>query len=143
MYDNNFFENFDLSVNFQNLRQEKVTHYKLNDGRIWSVFEGKFVSSVDDTANIQEQTITLEELISALDFYHYPKGELKSDEEFASEACAKRNQLLSETDYLVTPDYPLTEVQKQTLYSYRQALRDIPAQKGFPREITWPTLNLK
>lgn len=49
-----------------------------------------------------------------------------------------RNRLLSETDYLVQPDYPLTEDQKKDILAYRQALRDVPEQKGFPRNIKWP-----
>ena len=122
--------------------------YKLDDNRIWSVSEAKFVDSAPEDSTIWDieafgDKSSLDFLIEELEIRNFPKGELKSDEEFASEARTKRNQLLSETDYLVTPDYPLTEAQKQTLYSYRQALRDIPTQKGFPREITWPTLNLK
>lgn len=32
----------------------------------------------------------------------------------------------------------MTEAEKQSVRDYRQALRDIPQQPGFPDKITWP-----
>lgn len=52
---------------------------------------------------------------------------------------AKRYVLLSESDWTVMPDSPLTTDKKAEWATYRQALRDIPAQSGFPNDITWPT----
>jgi hypothetical protein len=54
-------------------------------------------------------------------------------------ACAKRDALLLETDYLVMPDYPL--VDKSEVEAYRQVLRDITLQAGYPLAIEWPELN--
>ena len=48
---------------------------------------------------------------------------------------SKRNVLLAETDWWATSDRTMTAEQAQ----YRQALRDIPDQAGFPTDITWPT----
>ena len=55
-------------------------------------------------------------------------------------ACArqKRDRLIAATDYLVTPDYPISDDRLAEVKTYRQALRDIPEQAGFPRTITWP-----
>lgn len=50
----------------------------------------------------------------------------------------KRNQLLSSTDYLLLQDYPISEDKKQAIEEYRQALRDITKQDGWPNNITWP-----
>ena len=50
----------------------------------------------------------------------------------------KRNRLLVQTDYLVMPDYPLDAEKKAAVLAYRQALRDVPEQAGFPRQIDWP-----
>ena len=36
------------------------------------------------------------------------------------------------------PDYPMSELAKENLKVYRQALRDIPEQPGFPDEVVWP-----
>ena len=47
----------------------------------------------------------------------------------------KRDQLLKETDWMALSDVTMsTEMQ-----SYRQALRDITGQAGFPYSVTWPT----
>lgn len=46
-----------------------------------------------------------------------------------------RGTLLTETDWWATSDRTMTAEQT----AYRQALRDIPDQDGFPTDITWPT----
>jgi len=51
---------------------------------------------------------------------------------------SQRNTLLSQTDWALTSDTPLTEEQKTEATTYRQALRDLPAQEGFPN-IAFPT----
>lgn len=43
-----------------------------------------------------------------------------------------RDAKIAETDYLVTPDYPLTEAGRAKVVAYRQALRDLPGQTGAP-----------
>jgi hypothetical protein len=56
---------------------------------------------------------------------------------FITESLARqaRNQLIAETDWWATSDR--TMATEQT--AYRQALRDITDQAGFPTDITWPT----
>lgn len=61
-------------------------------------------------------------------------------EEIAAQVRAKRDALLAETDFLMMPDYPLGEEDATALKTYRQELRDVPTQEGFPTEITWPDL---
>ena len=51
------------------------------------------------------------------------------------EAPSLRNDLLAETDWWATSDRTMTAEQT----AYRQALRDITDQDGFPTNITWPT----
>ena len=48
---------------------------------------------------------------------------------------AERNSLLAETDYLALSDTTLSS----DMSAYRQALRDITSQAGFPTDVTWPT----
>ena len=45
-----------------------------------------------------------------------------------------RDDLLQETDWMALSDVTMTE----EMTAYRQALRDIPAQAGFPNTVTWP-----
>jgi hypothetical protein len=48
-----------------------------------------------------------------------------------------RNQLLKDTDWTQVLDAPIDRTAYAT---YRQALRDITLQEGFPLNIEWPTL---
>ena len=59
-------------------------------------------------------------------------------ESLASAARAKRDALIKETDFYMLPDYPNAP---QGIAEYRQALRDITDQPGFPDSIDWPVLN--
>jgi hypothetical protein len=47
-----------------------------------------------------------------------------------------RNRLLGDCDWTQLPDVP-SETSEQWI-SYRQALRDLPAQPGWPNDIDWP-----
>lgn len=59
--------------------------------------------------------------------------------ERASEAAtgvrAQRDRLLAETDWMALSDVTLSP----EMAAYRQALRDVPSQAGFPHTIVWPT----
>jgi len=48
---------------------------------------------------------------------------------------SQRDRLIAETDWWATSDRTMTAEQT----AYRQALRDITDQSGFPTDITWPT----
>ena len=48
---------------------------------------------------------------------------------------ATRNDFLKATDHYGLSDVSMTEA----ITTYRQALRDVPQQAGFPQTITWPT----
>lgn len=123
--------------------QEKSSYYKLDNGDFWSVCDAKFISDLPDgvcaaSCPDEQGASTLEGLIGCLHFYGYPLGELKTDEDYAAEAREKRNALIAETDYMAMPDYPLDDEKKVAVLAYRQALRDVPEQAGFPRQIDWP-----
>ena len=59
-------------------------------------------------------------------------------EDLATKIRMQRNNLLKQTDYLMMSDYPIESDRLAKVKIYRQALRDIPEQEGFPRTITWP-----
>jgi hypothetical protein len=59
-----------------------------------------------------------------------------SIEVFESEVRSRRDYLLKETDWTQLPDVP--EETKLVWAEYRQALRDITEQSGFPYDIVWP-----
>ena len=66
-------------------------------------------------------------------------AEVESDrlESLANAARVKRDSLIRETDFYFFPDYPAVP---NGMAEYRQALRDITDQPGFPHDITWPEL---
>jgi hypothetical protein len=55
----------------------------------------------------------------------------------ALEVRAERNTKLAATDWTQAADVP--QVLKYRYAPYRQALRDLPTQAGFPWTIDWPT----
>jgi hypothetical protein len=61
--------------------------------------------------------------------------QVNKDEQQAVNVRATRNQKLADSDWTQLADAP---VDKATWETYRQALRDITAQSGFPWTMTWP-----
>ena len=59
-----------------------------------------------------------------------------NEEEAAEAAREWRNKLLDDCDNMLVPDRPNVDVDAWKLY--RQALRDVPQQYGFPLAIVWP-----
>ncbi len=62
------------------------------------------------------------------------------DNGLASSVRDSRNQLLSASDWTQFNDSPLSEADKESWAAYRNALRDVPSQSGFPNDIVWPEL---
>lgn len=60
--------------------------------------------------------------------------------ETADEIRARRDKLLSDTDWTQTLDAPINAVTREAMRTYRQALRDVPQQDRFPTDVQWPEL---
>jgi hypothetical protein len=58
-----------------------------------------------------------------------------STEGKAEAARRERDRLLSDVDWAAGTDVNMSEEMR----AYRQALRDVPQQAGFPESIDWPT----
>lgn len=84
-----------------------------------------------------EQTEEPVELIDGT-FYIGKDIERKKNELLALSLRTERDAKLSATDYLVVPDYPISPEDLEAVKVYRQALRDIPEQSGFPKNVQWP-----
>ena len=83
------------------------------------------------------------ELVNGKWFTKYSVADLSADAIAAKDAeqakavRTQRSQLLAESDWTQLADAPVDK----TLWSvYRQALRDISSQKGFPWDVIWPEL---
>lgn len=59
----------------------------------------------------------------------------RRDAEQADNVRADRNRRLADTDWTQLADSP---VDKAAWATYRQELRDVPSQTGFPWNVTWP-----
>jgi hypothetical protein len=70
----------------------------------------------------------------------YENGEFKKPpidlEALAVSIRAQRDSKLAETDWTQASDIP--QATKEKWATYRQALRDIPQQEGFPATVVWP-----
>ena len=73
--------------------------------------------------------------------WHYLNGVLiappvtpRTDDELAADARTERDNLLAATYWTASSDVTMSPA----MTTYRQALRDLPTQAGFPGDITWP-----
>jgi len=60
----------------------------------------------------------------------------KSQAKKASDVRSERDQLLASSDWTQIADAPVNQLVWAT---YRQALREVPQQDGFPHNVTWPS----
>lgn len=64
-----------------------------------------------------------------------PEEVTQRTEELAQSVRAQRDALLAETDWMALTDTTLTPAWA----TYRQELRDVTNQPGFPTSVVWPT----
>ena len=72
------------------------------------------------------------EVLDGISTVHYSDPKLVEQE-----VRQKRRSLLAETDWLVAFQVE-TKVEQPAVTAYRQKLRDVPLQAGFPHDIVWP-----
>ena len=61
------------------------------------------------------------------------------DAEQSKSVRTQRTEKLRDSDWTQLDDTPMSNTQKAGWATYRQALRDVPNQAGFPFDIEWPT----
>ena len=69
----------------------------------------------------------------AEDMSNWPDFQADSVAASETQVRAQRDALLAASDYMALADR-ITDAWR----TYRQALRDVPAQAGFPTNVTWP-----
>lgn len=62
------------------------------------------------------------------------------ERELARNARIRRDRLLAQSDWTQMPDAPLGDAARALWAEYRQMLRDVPVQDGFPQRIAWPEM---
>lgn len=97
----------------------------------WPTNEPLFFGTCDDDADVSipgvVKTLTADEFAHEL---------FKENDTKAAQMRQQRDNLLSRSDWTQVADAP---VDKAAWATYRQALRDVPSQSGFPYNVVWPT----
>jgi len=133
----NFPANTDLAAIFP------VTDAAVQNG--WSLVPVEFLSSpsFDESSQICTQDLnpTLVNNVWVLGWTVREMTVQERDEATSRKSVAvraDRDQRLSKTDWRVLKAYESGGTENSVWVSYRQALRDVPAQAGFPWSIAWP-----
>ena len=93
------------------------------------------------TGQLYGDLATQEEFVQAgidVAFVDYYLEDTLSDEDLAVLLRQRRNACLADTDFYVMPDYPADAEMLVKVKAYRQALRDLTKQAGFPRDCDFP-----
>lgn len=72
------------------------------------------------------------------EFAVWQADQSNSDVEKAESVRRERDQKLAESDWRVIKSLESNQPQDFEWASYRQALRDVPSQAGFPWSVVWP-----
>ena len=99
------------------------------------------IGTLPDNAEVPTdamEEITEEEHAELMQSYNDWRDAFEANqlELYAEQMRKERNKLLSDSDWTQVSDAP---VDHQAWADYRQALRDVPQQDGFPSEVEWPT----
>ena len=78
---------------------------------------------------------TTEDGVTTTKAEHEAAYQARLDADKAKSIRSERDQKLKDTDWMGMSDVTMPD----DWATYRQALRDVPAQSGFPNTITWPT----
>ena len=67
-----------------------------------------------------------------------PQEIIKTDDVQKKKIRDQRKARLVESDWTDLPNTPMSSEKKTEWIGYRQSLRDIPSQQGFPWDVIWP-----
>ncbi len=96
-------------------------------GRYDKLIEGEPIR--DEQGYWRQQWLVVEQTV---------EEKVETDKRKAAEVRFMRNRKLTDTDWTQLDDTPLDNVAKSAWANYRQALRDVPEQDGFPFNVNWP-----
>ena len=121
---------------FENKEHTAMTVYISGDG-FDNLPYGVNLLEEDNTAIHKELCVRYKNGEYTPELYVEPEVDI----EIAKETIRKRrNKLISATDYMFTTDYEMSDLDRKLVKDYRQALRDITKQKGFPENVVWPKI---
>lgn len=91
---------------------------------------------------VVDRSINIKNGISNEDYFHALVNKSEEEEKILKEnkIRVRRDAALKDCDWTMLSDAGITEKQLEKFKQYRQALRDVPQQPGFPDIVTWPTV---
>lgn len=117
--------------------------YVHEDGSVYGYDLNDFIELPEYYVNFlmerQGKNCTIESRENGLPYLQYDDPEIHLAEirrKSYDKVRIPRDNLLKETDWTQMPDIP--EHIREPYKEYRQKLRDIPQQKGFPHAVIWP-----
>lgn len=106
---------------------------------IGKIFEGVYPPEAAVWCNAGGEAYIKEiEPMGSVRRFQIVKAPEPTDEELSTQARTERDRKIAKTDYYMMSDYPSNPQNLEELKIYRQALRDVPKQEGFPRDVRWP-----
>jgi Phage tail assembly chaperone protein len=108
-------------------------------GNTYLYLESVEIVNIDEYKIVDGAFIKLPEQPGPYYFYDYDNNVWVDKFDYTTEAIEQRNKLLYESDWTQIPNNPLTPAIQQEWAVYRQALRDITTQSGYPKDVIWPT----
>lgn len=88
----------------------------------------------------EQEMVTEQEPYGVMTVTKWIAGELPEPDvsDLELSVRAERDRLLLETDWTQVLDAPISAECREAFRMYRQALRDVPQQENFPRDVIWP-----
>lgn len=106
---------------------------------IGKIFEGVYPPEAAVWCNAGGEACIKEiEPMGSVRRFQIVKAPEPTDEELSTQARTERDRKIAKTDYYMMSDYPSNPQNLEELKVYRQALRDVPKQEGFPMDVRWP-----
>lgn len=100
----------------------------------WPTDKPLFYGTCDDDADL-----TVAGIVSVLSEQEYTMFWGVEEDTRINQIRTKRNSLLSDSDWRVIKAQETGTAMSAEWMAYRQALRDITNQTGFPDDVVWPT----
>ncbi len=107
-----------------------IRKYMNADGSIGNITDG------DHTVVVEPGHPLWDQFVAASPEPYAPPAPEVIAEEMAGRVRAERDQRLAASDWTQVADTP---VDRTKWAAYRQALRNVPEQDGFPLSVVWPT----
>ena len=144
LFDENkkFIKWINLQLDYPNISfPTPINHDDLPEG-VYGVIYGQYPTNVewDEVVEIGK----IPKIINGVAILDYVVNKLSDDDRNVAfinmqlAARNKRNGLLQSTDFEILKAYESGISVPDDLKTYRQQLRDIPSQEGFPLNIVWP-----